>query len=51
MICKYWKDYCEPDIGLAEWCKAENKSCNCSGEEKQCNYPEWYTEDKENYCV
>jgi hypothetical protein len=35
-MCEHWKDYCEPDIGLGEWCRKENRSCTCSGVLKQC---------------
>ena len=35
-ICKHWKDYCEPDIGLCEWCKKLQKPCYESGGDKNC---------------
>jgi len=50
-ICKHWRDYCEPDIGLNEYCNAVGKACTCSGAKGQCDYIDHLKTEKEEYNV
>ncbi len=36
IMCKHWRDYCEPDINLTEVCKVTNESTICMGQKKTC---------------
>lgn len=38
VICKHWKDYNEPQIGLREWCSKLKSSTTCNPQDSRCYY-------------
>lgn len=37
-MCKFWIEL-DNEMGLFEFCRLVKKKCTCSGEPKQCSYP------------
>ena len=47
MSCKWFKDYCEPEIGLTEYCRRLHRRMLCMGIKEDCIDPENYYEEYE----